>query len=46
MTWIYNNNIADVPPNDAIGFVYIITNLTNNRKYIGKKLLTFAKTTL
>ena len=45
MTWIYNNNIVDVPPDDAIGFVYIITNLTNDRKYIGKKLLTFAKTT-
>jgi len=26
-------------PADAIGFVYIITNLITNRKYIGKKLL-------
>lgn len=29
---------------DFIGFVYIITNMTNDRKYIGKKLLKFKKT--
>jgi hypothetical protein len=29
---------------DYIGFVYLITNLTNNRKYIGKKLLKRTKT--
>ena len=29
---------------DYIGFVYEITNLTNNRKYIGKKLLRRSKT--
>ena len=28
--------------NDYIGFVYIITNLINDKKYIGKKLLNFA----
>lgn len=45
--WIYENvpiismeEIAD----DTIGFVYEITNLVNGRKYIGKKLLTMAKT--
>src|SRR5665213_568029 len=27
-----------------IGFVYVIENLFNNRKYIGKKLLRFSKT--
>ena len=26
-------------PKDALGFVYIITNNANNKKYIGKKLL-------
>lgn len=29
---------------DYIGFVYLITNLTDNRKYIGKKLLKRTKT--
>lgn len=28
---------------DAFGFIYIITNLKNNRKYIGKKQLQFRK---
>lgn len=28
----------------AMGFVYLITNTTNDRKYIGKKLFTFAST--
>ncbi len=28
-----------------MGFVYLITNITNNRKYIGKKLAKFSKTT-
>jgi hypothetical protein len=28
-----------------VGFVYIITNITNNRKYIGKKLAKFSRTT-
>ena len=32
-------------PEDCAGFVYLITNLTNNRKYIGKKLAKFSKTT-
>jgi hypothetical protein len=29
---------------DSVGFVYLITNLNNNRKYIGRKLLTMAST--
>jgi len=32
-------------PEDCIGFVYLITNLTTGRKYIGKKLAKFSKTT-
>lgn len=43
MTWYYNDEIVTEPPEDAIGFVYLITNLTNNRKYIGKKLFQFSK---
>lgn len=45
MSWYYNDEIVVEPPDDAIGFVYLITNLTNNRKYIGKKLFQFSKTT-
>ena len=32
-------------PEDCVGFVYLITNRTSGRKYIGKKLAKFAKTT-
>ena len=32
-------------PEDCVGFVYLITNLINDRKYIGKKLAKFSKTT-
>lgn len=42
--WTYKDNIVDTPPLNSIGFVYKITNLTNNRMYIGKKLLTMATT--
>ena len=31
-------------PEDAIGFIYKVTNNKTNRKYIGKKLLKFKKT--
>ena len=42
--WIYKGNIFDSDSiEDYVGFVYIITNKTNDRKYIGKK--TFLKTT-
>lgn len=34
--WIFNGNIFE-DLDDYVGFVYIITNLTNQRKYIGKK---------
>ena len=45
MTWLYNNQPVETLPEDCVGFVYIITNLTNQRKYIGKKLAKFSKTT-
>lgn len=44
MTWTYLNKPIVELPEDVIGFVYLITNLTTNRKYIGKKLAKFAKT--
>jgi len=45
MTWHYNNQPVETLPEDCVGYVYIITNLVNNRKYIGKKLAKFSKTT-
>lgn len=45
MTWLYQNQTINELPEDCIGFVYIITNITSGRKYIGKKLAKFSKTT-
>jgi Putative endonuclease segE, GIY-YIG domain len=45
MTWFYKNIEVNELPEDCVGFVYIITNTTNNKKYIGKKLAKFSKTT-
>ena len=43
MTWLYKNKeVVDIPA-EFIGFVYLITNTTNNRKYIGKKLTQFKR---
>ena len=45
MTWIYRGALVESLPEDCVGFVYLITNRTSGRKYIGKKLAKFAKTT-
>ena len=45
MTWTYQNQLVDQLPEDCVGFVYLITNITNGRMYIGKKLAKFSKTT-
>lgn len=37
MSWKYNGKDFLDTPKKMEGFVYIITNLTNNKKYIGKK---------
>ena len=42
--WKYNNEIVSEIPEGMTGFVYLITNLSNNKKYIGKKTLFFKKT--
>lgn len=39
--WLLNNvPVKDSDVEGYVGFTYLITNLTNNRKYIGKKRLT------
>ena len=45
MSWLYENTSIESLPEDCVGFVYLITNLTTGRMYIGKKLAKFAKTT-
>ena len=45
MTWLFENKSIDELPDDCVGFVYLITNNVSGRKYIGKKLAKFAKTT-
>jgi len=43
MTWTYNNeSVTDDVIGDAYGFVYIIENLIDGRRYIGRKYLTKA----
>jgi len=43
MTWTYNNeSVSDELIGDSYGFVYIITNLQSQRRYIGRKYLTKA----
>lgn len=42
--WLHNNKPLEEVPEKAYGYVYLITNNTNSRKYIGKKLFWFSKT--
>jgi hypothetical protein len=44
MTWTYQGDPVEQLPEDCAGFVYIITNLQTQRRYIGKKLAKFRKT--
>ena len=45
MSWIYENTQVETLPEDCVGFVYLITNNLSGRKYIGKKLAKFSRTT-
>ena len=45
MVWLYENTQIETLPEDCVGFVYLITNKVTGRKYIGKKLAKFSKTT-
>lgn len=44
MSWTYKGDHIEQLPSDVEGFVYLITNLKSNKKYIGKKLAKFKKT--
>lgn len=44
MSWLYENQKIEVLPEDCVGFVYLITNNLTGRKYVGKKLSKFSKT--
>ncbi len=45
MTWLFEGNSINELPEDCVGYVYLITNNVSGRRYIGKKLAKFAKTT-
>lgn len=45
LEWYYNNEaFTEEMIGDNYGFVYIITNITSNKKYIGKKFFYSTKT--
>jgi len=44
MTWYFQGTLVETLPEDCVGFVYLITNNVSGRKYIGKKLAKFLKT--
>lgn len=44
MEWTYQGKPINEIPSEYIGFVYLITNCANGRKYVGKKLAKFKKT--
>jgi hypothetical protein len=44
-TWLFENTEITNLPEDCIGFIYLITNNSTQKKYIGKKLAKFSKTT-
>jgi hypothetical protein len=46
MSWLFESIRVESLPEDCVGFVYLITNTVSGRKYIGKKLAKFSKTTV
>ena len=42
--WIYKSKVVEELPEDCEAFVYLITNKTNDMKYVGKKLAKFKTT--
>jgi hypothetical protein len=44
MTWLYNNEPVDLIDDKYLAFVYLITNMQTNKKYIGLKTTKSSKT--
>ena len=44
MPWTYQGKPIQTLPEDCEGFVYLITNTTSGKMYVGKKLAKFKKT--
>ncbi len=44
MVWLYETTELTELPEDCVGFVYLITNNSTGRQYIGKKLAKFSRT--
>ena len=45
LNWLYNSkDFTEADIGDNYGFVYVITNTSNNKKYIGKKFFYSTKT--
>ena len=42
--WLYNGQVVEELPKGCEAFVYLITNNTNGRMYVGKKLASFKVT--
>ena len=42
--WLYKGQVLEDIPDNAYGYVYLITNNLTGKKYIGKKLFWFKKT--
>ena len=42
--WTYKGKVVEELPEDCEAFVYLITNLNNDKKYVGKKLAKFKTT--
>ena len=43
MPWTYQGKIIETLPEHCEGFVYLITNTTNGKMYVGKKLAKFKR---
>ena len=43
VNWTYQGELVETLPDGVVGFVYLITNTTTGRMYVGKKLAKFKR---